>query len=55
MSRSVCRRRSLASRDTLFAGQMRARFGDVLRNDVPLAPLTTFKVGGPAEWLIETR
>lgn len=22
---------------------------------VPLAPLTTFKVGGPAEWLIETR
>ena len=47
--------RSLASRDTVFAAQMRARFGDVLRNDIPLAPLTTFKVGGPAEWLIETR
>jgi UDP-N-acetylmuramate dehydrogenase len=23
--------------------------------NVPLAPLTTFKVGGPADWLIETR
>ncbi len=26
-----------------------------LRRQVPLAPLTTFRVGGPAEWLIETR
>lgn len=26
-----------------------------LRADVPLAPFTTFKVGGPAEWLVETR
>ena len=25
------------------------------RRDAPLAPLTTFKVGGPADWLIETR
>jgi UDP-N-acetylmuramate dehydrogenase len=24
-----------------------------VRRDVPLAPLTTFKVGGPAEWLID--
>jgi UDP-N-acetylmuramate dehydrogenase len=35
---------------------MRAAFGvDRLRSRVPLAPLTTFKVGGPADWLIETR
>jgi UDP-N-acetylmuramate dehydrogenase len=25
------------------------------RRDVPLAPLTTFKVGGPADWLIDIR
>ncbi len=39
-------------------------FGDVLaqhfaadriRADVPLAPLTTFRVGGRADWLLETR
>lgn len=30
------------------------RFGDRLRRDVPLAPMTTFKVGGPAEWFLET-
>ena len=30
------------------------RFGDRLRTDVPLAPLTTFKVGGPAEYFLET-
>jgi UDP-N-acetylmuramate dehydrogenase len=34
---------------------MRAAFGDRLRAGAPLAPLTTFRVGGPAEWLIETR
>jgi UDP-N-acetylmuramate dehydrogenase len=35
---------------------MLSRFGrDRLRQEAPLAPLTTFKVGGPAEWLIETR
>jgi UDP-N-acetylmuramate dehydrogenase len=28
---------------------------DRVRSQVPLAPLTTFKVGGPAEWLVETR
>ena len=41
---------------------MRASFDDVLRAelpqvpvtaDAPLAPLTTFKVGGPADWLVE--
>jgi len=30
------------------------RFGDRLRRDVPLAAMTTFKVGGPAEWFLET-
>ncbi|MBZ5556863.1 MAG: UDP-N-acetylmuramate dehydrogenase [Acidobacteriia bacterium] len=34
----------------------RDRLGpDRLQANVPLAPLTTFSVGGPAEWLIETR
>ena len=28
---------------------------DRVRRDVPLAPLTTFKVGGPAEFFLETR
>ena len=28
---------------------------DRLRRDAPLAPLTTFRVGGPADWLIDTR
>jgi UDP-N-acetylmuramate dehydrogenase len=28
---------------------------DRVRRQVPLAPLTTFRVGGPAEWFIETR
>jgi UDP-N-acetylmuramate dehydrogenase len=30
------------------------RFGDRLRRDVPLAAMTTFKVGGPAELFLET-
>ena len=33
-----------------------AAFGpDRLRCGAPLAPLTTFRVGGPADWLLETR
>ena len=28
---------------------------DRLRSRAPLAPLTTFRVGGPADWLVETR
>lgn len=33
-----------------------ARFGaDRVRQDVPLAPMTTFKVGGPADVFLETR
>ena len=32
-----------------------SEFGsDRVRRDVPLAPFTTFKVGGPAEWFLET-
>ena len=39
-----------------FVAAMRAAFGaGRLRAGAPLAPLTTFRVGGPAEWLIETR
>jgi UDP-N-acetylmuramate dehydrogenase len=33
-----------------------AAFGaDRVRNRVPLGPFTTFRVGGPADWFIETR
>jgi UDP-N-acetylmuramate dehydrogenase len=28
---------------------------DRVRSAVPLAPMTTFRVGGPAEWFVETR
>jgi UDP-N-acetylmuramate dehydrogenase len=41
---------------TAFRASLERAFGvDRVRANVPLAPLTTFKVGGPAEWLIETR
>jgi UDP-N-acetylmuramate dehydrogenase len=41
---------------TDFAAEMRAAFGaDRLRANAPLAALTTFRVGGPADWLIETK
>jgi UDP-N-acetylmuramate dehydrogenase len=46
----------LAPRNEAFREGVLARFGaDRLQVEMPLAPLTTFKVGGPAEWLIETR
>ncbi|HKB11263.1 MAG TPA: UDP-N-acetylmuramate dehydrogenase [Vicinamibacterales bacterium] len=39
-----------------FDAAVRAACGaDRLQSDVPLAPFTTFHVGGPAQWLIETR
>ena len=38
-----------------FGDALRAAFGDRVRADAPLAPLTTFRVGGSADWLIETR
>jgi UDP-N-acetylmuramate dehydrogenase len=38
-----------------FAEKLAHRFGpERVRSEAPLAPLTTFKVGGPAEWLVET-
>jgi UDP-N-acetylmuramate dehydrogenase len=40
---------------TTFGDDLRCLFGDRARADVPLAPLTTFHVGGPADWLVETR
>jgi len=41
---------------TGFEAAMHSAFGvDRLRSRVALGPLTTFKVGGPADWLIETR
>ncbi|HJZ71786.1 MAG TPA: UDP-N-acetylmuramate dehydrogenase [Vicinamibacterales bacterium] len=39
-----------------FEAAMHVAFGvDRVRANAPLAPLTTFHVGGPARWLIETR
>jgi UDP-N-acetylmuramate dehydrogenase len=35
--------------------ELTALFGERVRQDAPLAPLTTFKVGGPADWLIDAR
>ena len=46
----------MAPRSETFREQMGARFGtERFRAEVPLAPFTTFKVGGPAEWFLETR
>ncbi len=39
-----------------FASALSAALGEGrVRREAPLAPLTTFRVGGPAEWLIDTR
>jgi UDP-N-acetylmuramate dehydrogenase len=38
-----------------FEATLHAAFGARVQRQVPLAPLTTFRVGGPAEWLLETR
>lgn len=39
-----------------FASAMREAFGAArVGEDVPLAPFTTFRVGGPAEWFFEAR
>ena len=40
---------------TDFAASLERAFGDRVKRDAPLAPLTTFKVGGPADFLIETQ
>lgn len=36
-----------------FGRILRERFGDRAHDRVPLAPMTTFRVGGPADWLVE--
>jgi len=42
--------------DNAFVSAMSAAFGAArVREHVPLAPFTTFKVGGPADWFVETR
>ena len=38
-----------------FAVALHAAFGDRVRANAPLAPLTTFRVGGPADWLVDAR
>src|SRR5262249_6869360 len=39
-----------------FAQSLYEAFGaEQVRSNVPLAPLTTFRVGGRAQWLVETR
>jgi UDP-N-acetylmuramate dehydrogenase len=38
-----------------FSAALGQRFGSRVRRDAPLAPLTTFHVGGPADWLVEPR
>ena len=38
-----------------FAGALREAFGDRLREGVPLAPYTSARIGGPAEFLLEVR
>jgi UDP-N-acetylmuramate dehydrogenase len=44
------------SADPGLAAALRSRFGvECVRLDVPLAPFTTFRVGGPADVLLETR
>ena len=36
-----------------FFWALQQKFGDRARRDAPLAPLTTFRVGGLADWLVE--
>jgi len=38
-----------------FEQELRAAFGERARKQVALAPYTTFRVGGPADWLVEAR
>jgi UDP-N-acetylmuramate dehydrogenase len=38
-----------------LAEDLRAAFGDRVQEQAALAPLTTFKVGGPADWLVHAR
>jgi len=38
-----------------FERTLRQAFGDRVQQRAPLALMTTFRVGGPADWLVETR
>jgi UDP-N-acetylmuramate dehydrogenase len=38
-----------------FRQALEAAFGERVRSNAVLAPFTTFRVGGPADWLVETR
>ena len=40
---------------TAFEQRLRAVFGDRVEAHAPLAPFSTFRVGGPAEWLLTIR
>lgn len=40
---------------TRLASELAAAFGPRARRDVPLAPLTTFRVGGPADWVVDVQ
>jgi len=46
----------MTSSDSTLHEELRARLGEVpLRTGVPLAPLTTFQIGGPADYLARPR
>jgi len=52
----VTRRGSGHHASAEFGASLTAAFGAArVRAGVPLAPFTTFRLGGPAEWLLETR
>jgi len=56
--RAPAREQDHAEEDELTAGlsaALGALVGDRARANVPLAPLTTFRVGGAADWLVEPR
>jgi hypothetical protein len=38
-----------------FESALVERFGGLARRDVRLSDFTTFRVGGPADWLLELR
>jgi UDP-N-acetylmuramate dehydrogenase len=45
----------MASADSFNAALDRALGGERVQRSVPLAAMTTFRVGGPADWFVETR
>src|SRR5581483_2511398 len=49
------RPRGGGARVTDFRRSLEALFPGRVQAGAPLAPYTTFRVGGPADWLIETR